>query len=165
MEAARAPLPRSTGHGGRESIARLTTSGILGCRDLGIPVDTKDRQLGGEQAAGDVLDDFLGHRGRHYAGGISSPLSAPTSCSRLSPFLAFGAISMRCVWQASEARRLDVTAALATAATPRERAELKAWQRSLKGVQSRLHWHCHFMQKLEDEPAIEFHNMLRAAFV
>ena len=30
-------------------------------------------------------------------------------------------------------------------------------------MQSRLHWHCHFMQKLEDEPAIEFHNMLRAA--
>ena len=29
-------------------------------------------------------------------------------------------------------------------------------------VIERLHWHCHFMQKLEDEPAIEFHNMLRA---
>ena len=30
-------------------------------------------------------------------------------------------------------------------------------------MQSRLHWHCHFMQKLEDEPEIEFHNLLRAA--
>ncbi len=32
MEAAQAPLPRSTGHGGRETIARLATCGILGCR-------------------------------------------------------------------------------------------------------------------------------------
>jgi deoxyribodipyrimidine photo-lyase len=144
-------------------IARLDTAGILGCRELGLPPDTKDRQRGGEQAASDVLDDFLERRGRNYSGGISSPLSAPTSCSRLSPWLAFGAISMRRVWQASEARRLEVTAALATSTTPRERAELKAWQRSLKAMQSRLHWHCHFMQKLENEPAIEFHNMLRAA--
>ncbi|MGB8854667.1 MAG: deoxyribodipyrimidine photo-lyase/cryptochrome family protein [Pirellulales bacterium] len=163
MEAAQAPLPRSTGHGGRQTIARLDTSGILGCRDLGLPADNKDRQRGGERAAECLLADFLTRRGRYYSGGISSPLSAPTSCSRLSPFLAFGAVSMRRVWQASEARRLDVTASLATAVTPRERAELKAWQRSLKAMQSRLHWHCHFMQKLETEPAIEFHNMLRAA--
>jgi deoxyribodipyrimidine photo-lyase len=136
---------------------------LLDCRALGLPADTKDRQRGGERAASDVLDDFLSRRGRHYSGGISSPLSAPTSCSRLSPSLAFGAISMRTVWQASEARRRDVQASLATATSPRDRAELKAWQRGLKAVQSRLRWHCHFMQKLEDEPAIEFHNMLRAA--
>ena len=163
MEAARATVPRSSGTGGREAVVRLETAGLLGCRELDQPPDTKTRQPGGEQAAADVLDDFLTRRGRHYSGGISSPLSAPTSCSRLSPYLAFGAISMRTVWQASEKRRLEAQAALAAATTPRERAELKAWQRSLKAVQSRLHWHCHFMQKLEDEPAIEFHNMLRAA--
>jgi deoxyribodipyrimidine photo-lyase len=163
MESACKPLPRSTGTGGRDTILRLQSTGLLDGRALGLPADTKDRQPGGEAAAGDVLADFLSRRGRHYAGGISSPLSAPSCCSRLSPYLAFGAISMRRVWQASEARRLEVHAALAAATAPRERAELKAWQRSLMAVQSRLHWHCHFMQKLEDEPAIEFHNMLRAA--
>jgi len=163
MEGERAPVPRSSGSGGRATILRLETAGLLGCRVLGQPPDTKDRQRGGEVAAGAVLDDFLCRRGRHYSGGISSPLSAPTSCSRLSPYLSFGALSMRTVWQASEARRLEIQAALTGAAGPRERAELKAWQRSLKAVQSRMHWHCHFMQKLEDEPAIEFHNMLRAA--
>ena len=163
MEAPLACVSHSTGHGGREAIARLETTGILGCRDLGQPADAKERQRGGERAAIDVLDDFLHRRGRHYSGGISSPLSAPSSCSRLSPYLAFGAISLRHVWQASEARRREVATALAAAATPRDRAELKAWQRSLKAMQSRLHWHCHFMQKLEDEPAIECHNMLRAA--
>jgi deoxyribodipyrimidine photo-lyase len=163
MEATRADVPRSTGRGGLASITRLATAGLLRCHDLGLAADSKDRQRGGERAAHEVLDDFLTRRGRHYSGGISSPLSAPTSCSRLSPSLAFGAISMRTVWQASEARRRDVQASLATATSPRDRAELKAWQRGLKAVQSRLHWHCHFMQKLEDEPAIEFHNMLRAA--
>jgi len=163
MEAHRADVPRSTGRGGLETIARLSTAGILDCRGLGLPTDTKDRQRGGERAAGEVLDDFLSRRGRQYSGGISSPLSAATSCSRLSPYLAFGAISMRTVWQASEARRREVQASLLGATSPRDRVVLKAWQRSLKAVQARLHWHCHFMQKLEDEPAIEFHNMLRAA--
>ena len=163
MESMRAPPPRSRGTGGRTTIQRLATAGLLGCGDLGQPPDTKDRQRGGERSAHDVLDDFLARRGRRYSGGISSPLSAPTSCSRLSPYLAFGALSMRTVWQASEARRLEVQAALAATTDPRERTELKDWQRSLKAVQSRMHWHCHFMQKLEDEPAIEYRNMLRAA--
>lgn len=163
MESPQAVVLRSTGRGGLQTIGRLATDGILGCRELGVPTGTKDRQPGGEQAATEVLDDFLTRRGRHYSGGISSPLSAASSCSRLSPFLAFGAISMRQVWQASEARRAEVVAAAANASQPRERAELRAWQRSLKAVQSRLHWHCHFMQKLEDEPAIETCNMLRAA--
>ncbi|MFM8803659.1 MAG: deoxyribodipyrimidine photo-lyase/cryptochrome family protein [Planctomycetia bacterium] len=163
MQAEMAPTPRSGGRGGLGCVIRLETAGILGCRDLGQPPDTTDRQRGGEGAASAVLEDFLTRRGRHYSGGISSPLSAPTSCSRLSPYLAFGAISMRRVWQASEARRIDASAAMPTATSPRDRAELRAWQRSLKAVQSRMHWHCHFMQKLEDEPAIEFHNMLRAA--
>ena len=163
MEAPAALVPRSTGRGGRPAVERLESAGILGCRDLGLAPDTKDRQRGGSVAAEEVLDDFLVRRGCHYSGGISSPLSAASSCSRLSPHLAFGAISMRRVWQATEARRLDVISTLATATVPRERAELRAWQRSLKAVQSRLHWHCHFMQKIEDEPAIEWHNMLRAA--
>ena len=30
---------------------------------------------------------------------------------------------------------------------------------SLKSFSGRLHWHCHFMQKLEDEPAIEFEDL------
>lgn len=28
---------------------------------------------------------------------------------------------------------------------------------AMRSFLSRCHWHCHFMQKLEDEPAIEFH--------
>ena len=33
------------------------------------------------------------------------------------------------------------------------------WRASLKAFESRLSWHCHFMQKLEDEPRLEFRNL------
>ncbi len=161
MESPQTPVPPSTGRGGLASVMRIETSGILGCRGLGLHPDTKDRQRGGARAAHEVLDDFLTRRGRSYAGGISSPVSAATACSRLSPHLAFGSLSIRGVWQAIEARRLHFSAS--AFGSPQERQTLRAWQRSLRAVQSRLHWHCHFMQKLEDEPAIEFQNMLRAA--
>jgi len=119
MEADRADVPRSIGRGGLATVSRLATAGVLDCRALGLPVDTKDRQQGGERAAVDVLDDFLSRRGRSYSGGISSPLSAPASCSRLRPYLSFGAISMRTVWQESEARRQGGLASLLTATSPR----------------------------------------------
>jgi deoxyribodipyrimidine photo-lyase len=32
----------------------------------------------------------------------------------------------------------------------------------LRGFASRLRWHCHFMQKLEDEPSIEWRNVARS---
>jgi deoxyribodipyrimidine photo-lyase len=163
MESGQATVAMSRGRGGLAKVARLETCGILGCLDLGLPPDTKDRQRGGEPAARGVLEDFLTRRGRFYSGGISSPVSAATACSRLSPYLAFGALSMRAVWQASEARRREVTAQAALSGNKAEQQTLRAWGRSLRAMQSRLHWHCHFMQKLEDEPAIEFRNMLRAA--
>ncbi|MFX7945895.1 FAD-binding domain-containing protein, partial [Acinetobacter baumannii] len=33
---------------------------------------------------------------------------------------------------------------------------------ALRAFAGRLRWHCHFMQKLEDEPAIEFRNFARS---
>jgi deoxyribodipyrimidine photo-lyase len=162
MQSPVAVVRRADGRGSLDVVQRLPDCGLLSCRDLGQEADQTDRQQGGEPLANTVLDDFLSRRGRSYVGGISSPLTAVMSCSRLSPYLAFGAISMRRVWQASETRRQEVVASLADTPSPAERAALRSWQRSLRAVQSRLHWHCHFMQKLEDEPEIEFHNMVRA---
>jgi deoxyribodipyrimidine photo-lyase len=36
------------------------------------------------------------------------------------------------------------------------------WAYALRGFAGRLRWHCHFMQKLEDEPAIEHRHFARA---
>ncbi len=103
---------------------------------------------GGETAAWATLDSFFGGRGHDYRRAMSSPLTAAEGCSRLSAHLAFGTISMRCVNQATEAL---------TAATPD-----RALAYALRGFASRLRWHCHFMQKLEDEPAIEWRNVARS---
>ena len=57
------------------------------------------RQRGGRTLALAVLRSFLNARSLGYRGGISSPLSAPDACSRLSTYLAYGCISMREVVQ------------------------------------------------------------------
>jgi deoxyribodipyrimidine photo-lyase len=37
-----------------------------------------------------------------------------------------------------------------------------AFPASLRSFDARLHWHCHFIQKMESEPAIEFHAFVDA---
>ena len=103
---------------------------------------------GGEGAAWATLDSFLAGRGRDYRRAMSSPITAADACSRLSAHLAFGTVSMRCVHQATEA---------SIAATPD-----RTLAHALRGFAGRLRWHCHFMQKLEDEPALEWRNVARS---
>lgn len=117
---------------------------------LGLP-PARPLPAAGEAAAHVLLESFLAGRGRDYHRGLSSPLTAPTSCSRLSAHLAFGTVSMRRVHQATQA-----AIASHTAAGDRDHAH------ALRGFAGRLRWHCHFMQKLEDEPEIEFRNFSRA---
>jgi len=107
------------------------------------------RQRGGRPLAWSTLQSFLNGRSMGYRGGISSPLSAPDACSRLSAYLAWGCISMREVVQATRAHL-----AMLPPQASRHRAGLTAFM-------SRLYWHCHFIQKLESEPAIEWRNMHR----
>ena len=62
------------------------------------------RQRGGRTQAEAALHGFLQDRSAAYRGGISSPLSAPDACSRLSPHLAWGTLSLREVVQATRER-------------------------------------------------------------
>lgn len=115
--------------------------------NLGLdPHDPPQRQRGGRSEALETLQSFLQERSGGYRGGMSSPLSATTACSRLSAYLAYGCLSLREVVQAAERARADADA--------RRAAGLAAFL-------SRLHWHDHFIQKLESEPAIEARNMHR----
>ncbi len=128
--------------------------------ELGMAPTARCRvQPGGMAAARDTLDGFLAQRHRGYRTGMSSPLDAWDACSRLSPYLAYGNLSLRQVFQATlrraaqlrrreEAGRLD----------PEEREGMA----SLESFAQRLRWHCHFIQKLESEPEIEWRNMSRA---
>jgi len=112
------------------------------------------RQTATRAAATTLLTSFLEDRSVNYRRGMSSPLTAGESCSRLSVALAYGALSTREIYQATLAR-LDALKAL----DPIIRKPRSA---GLISFQARLHWRCHFMQKLEDEPRLEFENMARA---
>lgn len=96
------------------------------------PDPCPQRQLGGRPEGLAVLQSFLEGRGRRYQKELSSPLTAVRSCSRLSPHLAWGTLSMREVVQAH-----------------------RQHPGSRRGFEERLHWHCHFIQKLESQPSIE----------
>ena len=121
-----------------------------------IPVgsDKPGRQRGGRLQALSLLGSFLTERGIDYRRAMSSPLSATEACSRLSPYLAFGVLSMRETVHAVLHRAKELRDAPAEARPPGLLA-------SLKSFEGRLHWHCHFMQKLESQPDIEFHNIHR----
>jgi deoxyribodipyrimidine photo-lyase len=114
-------------------------------------------QRGGESRAWATLARFLDDRGVDYRRGMSSPLTAFDACSRISPYLAWGALSTRAVLQ-----RLERRAAQLDALRDAGAAVDRRWAGSLQSFGARLRWHCHFMQKLEDEPRIEFENFSRA---
>lgn len=115
---------------------------------------TGQLQVGGETNGQVVLESFLQERGVDYRRGMSSPLSAEEVCSRLSPYFAWGCVSIRDAWQRLQQRRTEIWA-------DREAGRKldPRWAGSLASFQSRLSWHCHFMQKLEDEPQLEFRNL------
>lgn len=109
----------------------------------------KSALRGGRAEAARLLHSFLESRGKDYTREMSSPLTAFDACSRLSPYIAWGQLSItEITWAARErVRRLKESSY-----PGRER-----WLQSLRSFESRLWWHCHFVQKLESEPAIEFH--------
>ena len=108
-----------------------------------IPSDIKQSnpnfQPGGELKALKYAKSFFDDRHINYSRHISKPLYSRTGCSRLSPYLAYGNISLRQVYQMA----LETKSRIGS-------------KRSLNNFISRLHWHCHFIQKFESECEMEF---------
>ena len=104
----------------------------------------KDFQQGGETLAWRYLDSFLKERYLNYSKHISKPELSRKGCSRLSPYLAYGNISMKMLYQFCMQHYGN-----------------SFNKRALSNFISRLHWHCHFMQKFEDECRMEFENINR----
>ena len=105
----------------------------------------KKFQEGGENLAWRYLDSFVKERYINYSKHISKPALSRKGCSRLSPYLAYGNISMRMVYQYTN-----------------QFYETSKNKRAILNFVSRLHWHCHFIQKFEDECRMEFENVNRA---
>jgi deoxyribodipyrimidine photo-lyase len=100
-------------------------------------------QRGGESNAQKYLNTFLAERHKNYSKKMSSPLTAEDSCSRLSPHLSFGTISLKYIVKNIEQ------------VFNQKSVEIN----SINSFKKRLAWHCHFIQKLYDEPRIEYENL------
>ena len=82
-------------------------------------------QKGGRTNAEEVLGSFLEERHKGYSRSISKPEESRAHCSRLSPYLTYGVVSLREVVQRSKT--------------------------SLRPFRTRLKWRSHFIQKFEQE--------------
>ena len=112
-------------------------------------IDDKLIQEGGRKNAVKLLNSFLDNRSVNYQKEMSSPITGEKSCSRLSPYITYGNISLREIYRATK-QKLNEDISIVK-------------KKSLIAFKSRLAWHCHFIQKLYDEPEIEFKN-LNSAF-
>jgi len=108
-------------------------------------------QRGGRGEALKVLASFLNDRSERYMTTISKPGVSARHCSRLSPHIAYGTLSVREIENALR-RRMDHLEGIGDPSSLR-------WARQLKAFGSRLAWRCHFVQKLEQQPSIETHCM------
>ena len=103
-------------------------------------------QTGGAAWGHRYLRSFVaGGRGRGYMAHISKPEGARNHCSRLSPYLAWGNLSLKqVVRNLAETRSGDHLA-----------------MRDARAFASRLRWREHFIQKFESEPRMEFEHVNR----
>lgn len=111
---------------------------------IGKLVENEYFQRGGTSVAHEYLESFLQERSNNYNRHISKPQESRISCSRLSPYIAWGNLSIRQIWQATQ-----------------EAKKTAKSKRPLSSFSSRLQWHCHFIQKFESEPETEFQNVNR----
>ncbi|WP_420385520.1 deoxyribodipyrimidine photo-lyase/cryptochrome family protein [Roseivirga sp.] len=101
-------------------------------------------QRGGRSTGIKYMRSFLSGRVEHYSRYISKPEESRRACSRLSPYLAWGNLSLREVYQARLLAK-----------------EQFGYKRPSANFESRLQWHDHFVQKFEMEDSYEFENINR----
>jgi len=92
------------------------------------------RCKGGRKEALKRLHYFIDKEIHSYSRNISSPDKSYFSCSRLSPYIAMGCLSLKEIFKKSK----------------------KIKSKDNRMFKSRLFWHCHFIQKLETQPELEF---------
>ena len=94
------------------------------------------RLKGGRKEGVKRLEYFFKNKLHKYSIDISNPEKSFDSCSRLSCYLSWGCLSIREVFKNINTNKFR--------------------DRNTTMLKSRLTWHCHFIQKLESEPELEF---------
>ena len=101
---------------------------------------SKHYQPAGEGNAWRYIKSFTQKRGFNYQKHISKPAQSRASCSRLSPYLAWGNMSVKQAFQY----------------IGRHQSGSKN-SKAFSAMLTRLHWHCHFIQKFEVDCTYETH--------
>lgn len=89
-----------------------------------------------------ALDSFINEKVDDYFKNISLPEKSRYHSSRLSAYISWGNISVRQIYHYCKENRDKVSN-----------------KKSLDQFMARLKWHCHFIQKLEIEPELEYKNI------
>lgn len=109
-------------------------------RELALRDYANCMQPAGEQFGLRYLQSFVETRGEKYAQHISKPALSRRSCGRISPYLAWGNVSIRQAYQLVY-----------------NHPHRNNHKRAFNAFLTRLKWHCHFIQKFEDEVEYETH--------
>ena len=99
----------------------------------------KNFQPAGEQYALKYLETFVIKRSKSYRFHISKPEASRISCGRISPYLAWGNISVRSTYN-----------------YVKNSPYYNNYKKQLDAFLTRLKWRCHFIQKFEQECTYEF---------
>ena len=108
-------------------------------KTLDLRTDSEAFQQGGTSQAQLWMESFFNQRLEFYSDFISKPLLSRFGCSRLSPYISWGNISIRELYQRAQAEKKN-----------------SKYKKSLNAFNSRLRWQSHFIQKFEQEPRMEF---------
>ena len=96
--------------------------------------ECKGRLKGGRKKGLERMEYFFKEKLNSYSKDISSPEKSFDSCSRLSPYISWGCLSLKEIFYQANLYKNN----------------------NSRMLKSRLTWHCHFIQKLESEPELEF---------
>jgi deoxyribodipyrimidine photo-lyase len=107
-----------------------------------VPKKLDGIQAGGTKTGLAYLDSFLKQRHKKYQQSISKPEAARTHCGRVSPYIAWGNLSIRYVWQRAKQAKAQGASGF-----------------QLNAFTSRLRWQAHFIQKFEMETRMEFESV------
>ncbi len=111
---------------------------------LKTPID-KNIQPGGTTSALKYFDSFLKQRINGYNRYYSKPATSRKHSSRLSPYIAWGNVSVRMIAQKASAAKYHVKD-----------------KRTLNSFLSRLRWQAHFIEKFEMEYQLEWRSVHKA---
>jgi len=124
----------------------------LGFKEVSLKSEvSKLFQPGGRRFGLKYADSFFYERVLNYSSHISKPELSRMSCSRLSPYIAWGNLSIR-----------EVAQRLANIRVNNPNIKGKSIKRQLNAVASRLSWQSHFIQKFEQECRMEFEPINKA---